>query len=446
MFDNDENPVQGWYPAGRPDAAETEAWYGAGGSSPARTAYEPASGALDRKRRRVKIITMTVCTLVLICAAVTAIWKLIGWIERRAVAVNSVPVLVTDPGADGGDYDDFREYFANYYTGSDGVSIPRAETGTGVTLRLWPETGEDLSLQEIYERVSPAVVGINATRDGLDYSWGTGVVFTPDGYIITNNHIISGCDGATVTFPDESSYEARLVGSDSVSDIAVLKIEGKNFPCAAFGSSDALRVGDEVSAIGNPLGEAFAGTMTNGIISAINRNVQQNGHNMTLLQTNAALNEGNSGGPLVNACGQVVGITNMKIMSSYTSTVEGIGFAIPSAVVKQVADALIELGYVPGTPSIGITAGPVSMEAMARYDLPAGVYVASVNEGSDAMAKGLAVGDIILQVNGEDVRSVADVNTIKDQFAVGDSITLTVYREGETFEMDIVLVDSGSLQ
>jgi serine protease Do len=181
--------------------------------------------------------------------------------------------------------------------------------------------------------------------------------------------------------------------------------------------------------------------MTNGIISAINRNISYNGHNMTLLQTNAALNEGNSGGPLVNAYGQVVGITNMKIMSSYYTTVEGIGFAIPSKVVKQIADQLIADGVVSGYPTIGIVAGAVSTEAQRLYDLPNGVYVSQVNDGSDAKTKGMQVGDIILAVNGQSVTSVAEVNAIKEGFGVGDTLTLTIYREGETFDLDVVLVD-----
>ena len=186
--------------------------------------------------------------------------------------------------------------------------------------------------------------------------------------------------------------------------------------------------------------------MTNGIISAIDRNIYNQGHTMTMLQTNAALNEGNSGGPLINARGQIVGITNMKIMYAYMANVEGIGFAVPSSVVKEVADQLMAKGYVSGEPTIGIIAGSVSQEAMDLYGLPEGVYVSQVNEGSDALAKGLQEGDVITAVNGTHVSSVAEVNFIKDGFAVGDSLTLTVYREGETFEVEVELVDNGAVR
>ena len=403
------------------------------------------SDELNRRRRRTKVISLSVCAVLVVAAVGLGAWRLgrsSALLDRRepgGVYSYSLP--------DSGEaYDDFRVYFDNYYRSSDAVDIARAELNPNVKLELVPQTGAELSLQDIYDTVNPAVVGISTYVDGQRYSWGTGVVFTRDGYIVTNTHIIQGTEAATVTFSGGDSYEALLVGADEVSDIAVLKIDGADFPCASFGTSDSLRVGDMVVAIGNPLGEEYAGTMTNGIISAIDRNIIYNGHTMTLLQTNAALNEGNSGGPMVNAYGQVIGITNMKIMSMYYSAVEGIGFAIPSSVVKEIADQLLEKGVVSGEASIGITAGSVSQEAQMLYDLPNGVYVASVDEHSDAYKKGLQVGDIILKVNGETVTTVTEINLIKDGMSVGDSLTLTVYRDGKTFDMEICLVDRGLIQ
>jgi serine protease Do len=388
--------------------------------------------------------------LVLIVAIGMAVWQLSRHLQIRVYTTSSGQTAEsTLPSGDTQDdetYEDFRSYFENYYSTSDSVDIAQGPTGQGVTVELEPATGEELTLQQIYERVSPAVVGITTYRSGEKYSWGTGVVFTADGYIITNTHVLEGGDAVTVTFSDGIEREALLVGADTASDIAVLYMEGDGYAYASFGSSDDLRVGDAAIAIGNPLGEDYSGTMTNGIISAINRNVSYNGHSMTLLQTNAALNEGNSGGPLVNAYGQVVGITNMKIMSSYYATVEGIGFAIPSTVVKQIADQLLANGVVSGYPTIGIVAGSVSTEAQRLYNLPNGVYVSQVNDGSDAQAKGLQVGDIILAVNGQTVTSVAEVNAIKEEFSVGDILTMTIYRDGETFDLDIALVDSSTIE
>ena len=338
---------------------------------------------------------------------------------------------------------DMYEYFDSYFTSSSDIDIPAAPTGTGVTLTLESTAGAEKSLQDIYAQLSPAVVGITCYRSGEKWSWGTGVVFTTDGYVVTNAHVLEGSDAADVIFPDGDSRSARFVGSDTATDLAVLKIEGENFPCAAFADSASCQVGDGVVAIGNPLGEQYAGTMTNGIISAINRSVSNKGFSMTLLQTNAALNEGNSGGPLINMHGQVVGITNMKVMFTYSAAVEGIGFAIPTSVIKPVVDAIVEYGYVPGQPTLGIVAGPVSEEAMERYGLPSGIYVSRVDENSDAFAQGMQAGDVITAVNGTPVASVDDVNAIKDALAVGDEICCTVYREGKSFDIRFRLVDKG---
>ncbi len=454
MTDNSGQGPSAWYGrAGYPSPPEAGAWYGAAGPG----AYTQVSGErrtdsgadIRRKRRRTKGAALGVCAALLVAAALWSLAKVLdvdvslrAW---RSEAADLLPTLPqTTPGGD--TYEDFREYFENYYTGTSDIDMDRAETGTGVTVPLRQPVDEELTLQQIYEAVSPAVVGISTFRDDAEYSWGTGVVFTSDGYIITNTHILQGCSAAKVTFPSGEEYDALLVGSDEASDIAVLRIEGEGLPYADFGRSDALHVGDAAIAIGNPLGKAYAGTMTDGIVSAINRNVVYNGHSMTLLQTNAALNEGNSGGPLVNAAGQVIGITNMKIMSSYTATVEGIGFAIPSSVVKDIADQLIESGIVLGEPTIGIVAGSVSTEARALYGLPEGVYVSEVNEGSDAKEKGLQVGDVIVRVNGEKVTDVAQVNLIKEGMEVGDTLTLTVFRDDETFDMDVVLVDRSVIE
>lgn len=404
-----------------------------------------------RRKRHIwgKIIALTVC-IALVCASVyvaavhtkkTA--ELYGFMEPAAAEEPES----TDSGEAENVYEDYRDYFASYYSTSSEISMPKVEPGSGRTLQLTPSRGQTLDLTEVYEKVSPAVVGITTYVDEESFSWGTGVVFSPDGYIITNTHILQGCEAASVVFSDGQEYEARLVGADEVSDIAVILLEGaEDLPFAEFGSSASLRVGQAVCAIGNPLNEDYSRTMTDGIISAIDRNVTYEGHTMTLLQTNAALNEGNSGGPLVNEEGQVIGITNMKIMSSYLSTVEGIGFAIPSAVVKEVSDQLIAQGYVSGEPTIGIMAGSVSEEARSLYGLPDGLYVSSVQEGSDALEKGLQEGDVITAVNGIPVNSVAQVNEIKEELEVGDTMDFTVYRDGEELEMTIALVDKGDVQ
>lgn len=408
------------------------------------------SGGNEKKGRRTKILLFSVLACLGVAAMALAAVQIARLFHVQLVTSDGSGAKVYSYGYDdlpsAEDFEDYRDFFNSYYVDASDVDIEPAETGTGVTLPVEPLSRDVLPMQDIYERVSPTVVGVTTYLDGMEYGWGTGVIFTADGYIITNTHVLMGGDAAVVTLSDGTELEARLVGADERSDIAVLRVEAKLLPCAEFGDSDGLRVGDDAYAIGNPLGPAYAGTMTNGIISAINRNIVYNGHSMTLLQTNAALNEGNSGGPLVNAAGQVVGITNMKIMSTYSANVEGIGFAIPTSVVKAVADQLIENGIVMGEPTIGIVAGSIPAEARESYDLPNGVYVSSVDRNSDAWTQGLREGDVILEVNGIAVASVAEVNVIKGDLEVGDTLDLTVYRRGETLEMTIELVDKSVIE
>ena len=321
-----EDPVRGWYPSAESEPAAREAWYSI--PSP-----DGESMETPKKWRWVRVLAVCLCVALLAGGVLTVLLQ-----ARRAKAwVSALAEAQAGTGTEypTESYTDYRDYLETVYRQSDTITIPRYPAETELQMELSPEPAEPLRLQEIYERVSPAVVGIVTRRQGISYTWGTGVLFSPDGYLITNNHVISGCDGASVIFPDGGEFEAWFVGGDSASDIAILKIDGSDFPYAEFGDSELLRVGDEVAAIGNPIGANYAGTMTNGIISAIDRNMRNNGHTMELLQTNAALNEGNSGGPLVNGYGQVIGITNMKILTYFATTVEGIGFAIPSAEVKR---------------------------------------------------------------------------------------------------------------
>ncbi len=355
-----------------------------------------------------------------------------------------------DGNESGGMPDSAEDFFDSYYqkaedTSADvNVGIPECEYDSSFEIEL-NEKGEEMSLGDLYDSCSKSIVAIYGYQDDYDgYYWGTGIVLTEDGLILTNSHVIEDCDKVTVKLDDDTEYDASLVGADAISDIAVLKIEAEGLTCAQFGRSDKLRVGDEVAAIGNPIGEKFRTTLTNGIISAIDRDISYKGRSMALLQTNTALNSGNSGGALFNMAGQVIGITNMKMMSSYSS-IEGIGFAIPSETVKTVVSSIVKYGKVLGRPSIGITVGAVPKQAREKYDMPSGVYVTDVQENSDAAAKGIKKGDVITEVNGAPVETTAEIQAIKDKLSVGDTLTLKIWRDGEWIETEITLMETNDL-
>lgn len=323
-------------------------------------------------------------------------------------------------------------------------------SGTRLNIVSAPESSDTtfsdeedaLCLQDIYSSVIDSVVSISSmTSSGT--SSGTGIIMSSDGYVITNHHVITGALVISVLTNDNQEFEAALVGSDEMSDLAVLKIDARGLQAAEFGDSSKLRVGDSVVAIGDPLGVQLRGTMTNGIISAINRDLTVGDRTMTLIQTNAALNNGNSGGPLINCYGQVIGINTMKMSNFYSSstTVEGIGFAIPIDTAKPIIDELIEKGYVSGRPAIGIDGETLPATYRIYYRLPQGIYVTRVYRNSDAAAKGISEGDIITAINGVSVTTMEQLNRVKNQFTAGQTITLTIYHGGVSSDVEIILMD-----
>ena len=248
--------------------------------------------------------------------------------------------------------------------GSKATSIPRIQGDPGVRLACRDPQGQPLTAQEVYAKVNPSVVTV-VSEQSEGASIGTGVIMTSDGYIITNAHVISGGKSCWVALDTGVTYEVNLVGFDEEEDLAVLKADPQNpLPAAEFGNSDLVQVGDTAYAIGNPLGVELRGTMTNGIISAVNRAVEVDGKTMTLLQTSAALNNGNSGGPLINEYGQVIGINTLKMSTtdSTEATVEGLGFALPISSVSFVVNDLIANGHYRGAPSLGITVTTVEKD------------------------------------------------------------------------------------
>lgn len=323
---------------------------------------------------------------------------------------------------------------------------PPVTLGTGFTLELLPRPEPDeygispqLSFQEIYQKCGPSVVLIEVELE----RWfggagsGTGIVLTEDGFLVTSAHVIEDARQISVVLYDGTRHMAALVGMDEVTDIAVLQIDATGLIPAVFGDSSLLQIGEEVAVIGNPLGQH--NSMSNGIISALNRDISHDGVTMRMIQTNAAINQGNSGGPLINLYGQVVGITNMKFIGS---AVEGMGFAIPTVVLAPVVDELIAHGRITGRASIGIVVQTVdNWEALAEGIEP-GVYVERVLEETDAFQRGLTAGDRIVYANDARIFTALDLRAEIQRFRAGDMIRLTIERDGEELVLNIRLMDA----
>lgn len=338
---------------------------------------------------------------------------------------------------------------------SNSQSQPQG-TATGYT----KADGEPLSTPEIVDKVGPAVVGIvNKTTYGNAYGQfgsiygdlnkeveqgsGSGVILSSDGYIVTNNHVIENATAISVILNNGKEYSARLIGKDPTTDLAVIKIDAQNLTYAQVGNSSSLRVGETAIAIGNPLGQEFAGTTTKGIISGLNRSVTIDDKTLNLIQTDAAINPGNSGGALVDEYGYLIGINTAKISST---TLEGLGFAIPIDEAKPIIQDLMTSGYVKGRPVIGIGGRAVTKEDAKAYNLKVGVYVVSMTPSGPAYMSGVKVGDIIVECEGEPIETVDDINEIKNKKSPGDKLKIKVYRNGKYADISIILGEETPLQ
>ena len=274
---------------------------------------------------------------------------------------------------------------------------------------------------------------------------GTGVILSHDGYIVTNAHVVEGAEGIQVILSDQQVLDAVLVGADQITDLAVLRVDAYDLSPATLGDSGVLRVGDAVAAIGDPLGITLRGTMTDGIISGINRDIVVDGRTMTLIQTTAALNEGNSGGPLINCYGQVIGINTVKIGDSMSPAgVEGLGFAIPSVTVQEIVTQLIAQGYVSGRPDLGLEGHGVSMLYQIYGRLPQGLYITGVDPDSSAAELGIQAGDVLISLDGVRISGSESYETQLYTYKVGDTATAVIYRDGRQYELKITVGEAGA--
>ena len=336
--------------------------------------------------------------------------------------------------------------FAGYLVASkNGGQTVMYQAASGGSATSTSSTGG--SLADVASAVTPSVVVVTTEQIVTDnYFWGgqqvlsgagSGVILTTDGYIVTNYHVVEGAQQITVTLHDDSTYTATVVGSDQQSDIALLKIDATGLTPAVLGDSDSVQVGEVVIAVGNPMG-TLGGTVTDGIVSALNRDISVEGNEMTLMQTSAAISPGNSGGGLFNTNGELIGIVNAKYSDE---DAEGLGFAIPVNAMKTVVQDLLENGYVTGRPALGITVITVGdVQTAMQYGVSSlGVYVNSVDEGSGAEAAGMKAGDRIVSIGTQLVESTDDVTNALKSYNVGDVVEVQVDRGRELITLQVTL-------
>ena len=359
-------------------------------------------------------------------------------IGKKVLAGVLALVLVAAVSFGGG----FAGYLVASKSGGQTVMYQAASGGSATSTS---STGGSLS--DVASAVTPSVVVVTTEQIVTDnYFWGgqqvlsgagSGVILTTDGYIVTNYHVVEGAQQITVTLHDDSTYTATVVGSDQQSDIALLKIDATGLTPAVLGDSDSVQVGEVVIAVGNPMG-TLGGTVTDGIVSALNRDISVEGNEMTLMQTSAAISPGNSGGGLFNTNGELIGIVNAKYSDE---DAEGLGFAIPVNTMKTVVQDLLENGYVTGRPALGITVITVGdVQTAMQYGVSSlGVYVNSVDEGSGAEAAGMKAGDRIVSIGTQLVESTDDVTNALKSYNVGDVVEVQVDRGRELITLQVTL-------
>ena len=322
-----------------------------------------------------------------------------------------------------------------------GKTTVQQSNRTAATVNVKKVDGQTLmSPAEVYASTVNSVVSINCSAVSTNIfgqqtesaSSGSGFIYTADGYIVTNQHVVANASSINVTLYNGDTYPATLVGSDSDYDVAVLKIDAKDLPAVTLGNSTDVNVGDTVMAIGNPLGE-LTFSMSQGIVSCVNRAINVEGTPFNMIQVDASINPGNSGGPLMNLYGEVVGIVSAKYSSYADTTVEGLGFAIPINDVQSIISDIMENGSVTDKAYMAITAGTMTQQMAAQYKINAteGVFVYSVEDGGAGDKAGLKLGDVITKLNDTQITSMEDLSAAKKNFKAGDTVTLTVLRDGQ---------------
>lgn len=396
-------------------------------SAPAASAYQSQSGSENEKQKKPKKKKKNHLAAALACVVVLC-------------------VLFSAAAAFGGTYLAGKLIYGDSGSGtSDGSGVQGGQVElfqSGGYRQVTTTTvidGQQMTVAETAAKVKDSVVEIvlsaSSRGQSITIGAGSGVIISEDGYIVTNHHVVESASQITVRLTDKTEYAATLIGSDEVADIAVIKIkpnDGVKLTVAVFGDSDKLVVGETVIAIGNPLGE-LGGTVTDGIVSALDRELSVDGRKMNLLQTNAAINEGNSGGGLFNLYGELIGVVDAK---SFGTGIEGLGFVIPINDAKSVIEQIIEYGYVRGRPAIGITVYDCDMYTAWRYfgSTQPGAYIEEADEST-----GLKPGDRIITIDENEISSSDDITNYINTRSVGDNIKIVVMRGGKTVEVEVTL-------
>lgn len=407
--------------------------------------YMPAETARPKKKAKAVTWTQMIVALLVVGLLSGGLGALIvGGSQNNLQSSGSASVLATpeQSASSGGSTNT-----ASAAAPSSGIKMSGSATSSGYDSTTQMLQNSMASVVGIY--IEQTAYGMNGQETTEETGSGSGVIITSDGYIVTNNHVVEGASGLKVYLQDGTEYEGTIVGADELTDLAVVKIEATGLPAATLGNSSSVLVGEAVYAIGNPLG-VFTSSVSAGIVSGLNRTLEVEGQNMTLMQTDASVNPGNSGGGLFNAKGELIGIVNAK---SLGVDVEGLGFAIPIDDAKPVVVDLIDLGYVSGRPFLGITLQEINLVESSGnsqggyfpFYMPSSyvtrVQVMSVMEGGAAQAAGMVVNDIILAINDTEINGSSELAAALYEYKIGDVVTITVQRGNQQVDLQVTLAE-----
>jgi serine protease Do len=379
------------------------------------------SGAVKKQKKK----TLSITKMILL---------LVGIVLLLSVTFNNLDFSGVIDGVNGTVAEAFNVQKTNASPSYKNIKINNKPAWPGCTAVAFKK----LTTEQISKKVRPSVVGIIQYKQNsiTESGEGSGIILSSDGYIVTNNHVVDGATNLKVVFKDGTQIQAKLIGKDARTDIAVIKVDKKNLNYAAFGNSDQSEVGEQVVAIGNPSGLKLAGSVTQGIISAINRNIDVGNGPMNLIQTDAAINPGNSGGALVNMYGQVIGINSAKISQQ---GYEGIGFSIPINTAKTVVDSILQYGYVKGRVKFGFDCREIDTVTAKLNSIPAGIYIESVDPSSNAAKNGIKADDIITGINNKPIVTTDELILERDKHKPNDMLSIQIYRRSTSEKLTITI-------